>query len=96
MQRTAFKPRELFQDFLCRRDYADRVVASFANQIKSEYYGGNTSVSIEVITLEHFSALPNVNINSTTQSRQINAVFHFFHLMIANRILPLLLYTASV
>ena len=47
MRRTAFKLRELFQDVLCRRDYAERVVASFANQIKSEYYGGNRSVAIE-------------------------------------------------
>ena len=35
MRRTAFKRRVLFQDVLCCRDYADRVVASFANQIKS-------------------------------------------------------------
>ena len=35
MQRTAFKRRELFQDVLCRRDYAERVVASFSNQIQS-------------------------------------------------------------
>ena len=30
---TAFKQRELFQDVLCCRDYADRVVAIFSNQI---------------------------------------------------------------
>ena len=35
LQRTAFKQRELFQDVLCCRDYAERVVASFANQIQS-------------------------------------------------------------
>ena len=46
MRRTAFKRRELFQDILCRRDYAERVVASFANQIQPEYYGGNRYVSI--------------------------------------------------
>ena len=34
--RTAFKRRELFQDVLCRRDYAERVLASFDNQIQSE------------------------------------------------------------
>ena len=34
---------------LFRRDYAERVVASFANQIQSEYYDGNRSVSIEGI-----------------------------------------------
>ena len=34
-RQTAFKCRESFQDVLCRRDYAERVVASFANQIQS-------------------------------------------------------------
>ena len=58
MRRTAFKRRELFQDVLCCRDYAERVVAKFTNQIQSEYYGGNISVSIEGIALEHFSAAP--------------------------------------
>ena len=33
---TAFKRRKSFQDVLCRRDYADRVVASFSHQIQSE------------------------------------------------------------
>ena len=56
MQHTAFKRREFFQDVLCRRDYAEREVASFANKIQSEYYGGNISVYIEGIELEHFSA----------------------------------------
>ena len=34
-RRTAFKLRESFQDVLCFRDYAERVVASFSNHIKS-------------------------------------------------------------
>ena len=63
LRRTAFKRRESFQDVLCRRDYAERAVSSFANQIKSEYYGGNIYVSIEVIALEHFSSLPQADIN---------------------------------
>ena len=46
IQRTAFKRSELFKDVLCCREYSERVVASFANQIQSEYYGGNRSVSI--------------------------------------------------
>ena len=41
MRCKAFKRCELFQDVLCRRDYAERVVASFDNQIQSEYYGEN-------------------------------------------------------
>ena len=51
MIRTDFKQRELFQDVLCCREYTERVVASFSNQIKSEYYGGNRSVYIEGIAL---------------------------------------------
>ena len=46
MRHTAFKQSELFQDVLCRRDYAVRVVASFDNQIQSEYYVRNRSVYI--------------------------------------------------
>ena len=46
MQRTAFKRCELFQYFLCCRDYAEGLVPSFSNQIQSEYYGGNISVYI--------------------------------------------------
>ena len=78
MKRTAFKRRELFQDVLCRRDYAESSVASFDNQIQPEYYGGNKSVSIEVIALDDFSALPQAYINSTTLSHQRHAVFHSF------------------
>ena len=69
--------RNLFYLLFCR-DYAERVVASFANQIQSKYYGGNISVYIEVIALEYFSAVPKTDINSTKQSRQRHAVFHSF------------------
>ena len=55
---TALKCRQSFQDELCFRDYAERVVASFSHQIKSEYHGRNISVSIDDIALENFSALP--------------------------------------
>ena len=75
---TAFKQSELFQDVLYHRDYYERVVVIFSNQIQSEYYGGNIYVSIEGISLEHFSTVPQTNINSTTPSRQCHAVFHSF------------------
>ena len=94
--RTAFKICELFQDILCRHNYSERVFASFDHQIKSEYYGGNISVSIEGILLQHFSALPKTDTNSTTPSRQRHALFHSFYLTIENRILPLILHTTSV
>ena len=78
MRRTSFKGRELFKDVLCCRDYSERVVSSFDNKIKWEYYGGNVSVYIEGITLESFSAVPKIDINSTTPSRQRDAEFHSF------------------
>ena len=77
-RRKAFKRRELFQDVLCCCDCAERVVASFSHQIKSEYYGVNRSVYIEGIPLEYLSALPNADINSTTPSHQRHAVFNSF------------------
>ena len=95
MRRTAFKRRELFQDFLCRRDYAEGLVANFDNQIQSEYYDGNISVSIEGIVLEHFITVPQADNNLSTLSRQCHAVFHSFYLTIANRILPLPPHTAN-
>ena len=55
-RREAFKSRSYFQYLLCRRDYAEHVVAIFAHQIKSKYYGGNRYVSIEVVDLKRFSA----------------------------------------
>ena len=54
--REAFKRRSDLQDVLCRRDYAECVVAIFAHQIQYEYYDGNRSVSIEGIDLEKLSA----------------------------------------
>ena len=66
MRRTAFKRLELSQDVIYRRDYSERLVASFANQIQSEYYGVNISVSIEGIALDNFSSAPQEDINSTT------------------------------
>ena len=78
MRCTASKRRELFQDVICCRDYAESVVARSANQIQSEYYGGNRSVSIEGIALEYFSARPKADINSTTPPRQRHAEFHYF------------------
>ena len=76
--RTTFKRQESFKDVLYRRDYAKRVVASFSNQIKSGYYGGNRFVYIEGIALEHFSALTQTEINSSTKPCPRHAVFHFF------------------
>ena len=78
LRRTAFKRRELFQDVLCHREYVERVVESFSNQIQYEYYGGNRSVSIEGIALEISSAAPQAVINSSTLSRPRHAVFHSF------------------
>ena len=80
---------------LCRRDYAKHVVASFDHQIKSEYYGGNISVYIEGISLEHSNALPQIDINAYTNSCPHHAVFQYFCWMIENKMLPLLPHTVN-
>ena len=61
-----------------RRDYSEGLVASFSHQIQSKYDGVNRYVSIEGIILEHFSALPQTEINSSTKSCPRHAVFHSF------------------
>ena len=52
----AFKSCVDFQNVLCDREFIEQVVTSFSQQIKYEYYGSNMYVSIEGITLKHFSA----------------------------------------
>ena len=69
---------ETVNDVLCCSNYDERVVARFAQQIQSKYCGINISLSIEGISLEHFSALPNSDINSNTPSLQRHAVYHYF------------------
>ena len=63
---------------LCCRDYAESLVASFSNQIKSEYYGENISMSIEGISLEHFSTLPQTEIKPPTKPCTRHELFHSF------------------
>ena len=53
----AFKIQDNLHYVLCRRDYAEWVVSSFAQQIQSDYYSGSRSVSIEAAALYHFSKL---------------------------------------
>ena len=81
---------------LCRRAYAERVVASSSHQIQSEYYGLNKYVSIEGISLEHFSTLPQTEIKSSTKPFPRHTVFHSFFHMIENKILPLQIHTENV
>ena len=77
-RQTVFKRRKSPQDVLCRRYYADRAVASFPHKIKSDYHGGNLSLSIEGISLEHFSELSKSGINLFTKPCPHHAVFHSF------------------
>ena len=81
---------------LCRRDYAEKLIASFAKQIQSEYYGGNRYASIDGIALEHFSALPHTEIKSFTEPCPCHAVFRSFFWMTADKMLLLLIHTAIV
>ena len=53
------------------------MVASFSHQIQSEYYGGNQSVCIEEISLEHYNETTHTEMVSTPESRTLNDVFHY-------------------
>ena len=83
--RKAFKHRGNLHYDLCKRDYAERVVSSFANQIQSEYYCGNMSVSIEVISLEHFSDAHHSSPLLASYHVSHQALFCYFCLMLENR-----------
>ena len=72
---------------LCRSDYAERVVAIFDHQIQLEYYGGNISVSFEVIALENFSKLSQTEINLSMKACPRHAVFQYFCWIVANKML---------
>ena len=65
-------------DDLCCFYYFERLVASFARQIKPEYNSGNISVSIEGISLEHFSALP----KSDKHLKTITSTAHSVYLLL--------------
>ena len=57
-----FKSRRKFYEILCRSDYSEITVSSFAQKIQSEYYSGNMSVSIEGIVLKKISYSTQSNI----------------------------------
>ena len=61
----------------CCRYYAEILVASFAHQMQSEYYGGNQSVSIEGIALDKFSAPTLIETSSTPKECTHHTVFSF-------------------
>ena len=62
-------------DVLCWRYYVDRIVSSFSHKIQSWYYGGNRSVSIEEIALEHLSDSNQSSSSLTSESVSRQAVF---------------------
>ena len=74
----AFKRLSAKEYVLNHRDYSENVVAIFAHQIQYEYYGGNISVSIEGIVLEHFRAPTTTDTAGTSQPRTCHALFHSF------------------
>ena len=71
-----FKRQRKQHDDLCRSDCLERIVSSFDHQIKSEYYGGNWSISIEVIGLENFSASNQSSSSLKPEAVSQLAVFH--------------------
>ena len=77
-RREAFNHPCSFQDVLDCCDYSERVVDIFAHQIQSEQYGGNRSVSIEGIALDHLSATTYPETVSVQESCTHHAISHSF------------------
>ena len=71
-----FKCWGYFKDVPFRHEYAECVVASFENQIKSEYYSSNQYVSIEGIELEQYKQLRQTQIGCEPGKPRRRAVFH--------------------
>ena len=71
----AFKRRIRQYGVLCRSDYVERILSSFAHQIQSEYYGGNRSVFIVVIALENISASNQASLSLTSETVSNKVVF---------------------
>ena len=68
----------MFQDFCCCCDYIKILVSSFAHQIQYEYYGGNKSVYIEVVSLEIFSVTTQPEMAYFPESCTFHAFFRYF------------------
>ena len=76
--REAFTRRGDSYEVFCWHDYAEQVVYSFAHQIKFEYYGGNISVSIDVILLDHFISFQNPSPLLSSGDLKLQDLFHSF------------------
>ena len=77
-RREAFKHRSKYHEILCRSDYAGIIVSIFAQQIKSKYYDGNRSASIEGIALENFRSPTQSNSSVSDKEVSRQAVFRYF------------------
>ena len=54
IRHKALKSCGLFIYAMSRHDFEERLIAIFANQIQSDYFGSNWYISMEAIVLEHF------------------------------------------
>ena len=93
----AFKSCRANWYVLCQFDYAEKVVSSFTHPVQSKYYGGNWSISIEGISLEHFSAPTQTETAETPHHTHTHVMLCFVHfwLMIENKMLPQLFHTSN-
>ena len=78
LRKKAFKRRMSSFDAKSRHDYAERLVAEFANHIQSEYYSGNRSCSMEGIALEHFKSDLSNTIGDAQNDNHIKSIFFSF------------------
>ena len=74
--RVEFKYQYSFHDVLFSRYYPDPMEANFENQIQSEYYGGNRSISIPGIVIKQYKQSHQTQIGYEPGKPTRNPVFH--------------------
>ena len=55
MCREYFKARQDKKDVITRRDYAEQLTEKFPVQIQCQHFGGNRSLSMEGVAVQHFN-----------------------------------------
>ena len=75
IRQEAMKRRSKFRDAIARRDYAERLVAKFMNQIQSMHFGGKRSLSMEGCAVQQYRSRFVDALSDPAQDEALKSVF---------------------
>ena len=81
----AFTHREYWQDVLCRSNYPESLVSSFAHQIQYEYYGGNIYVSMETFYWNNQAQHKKEHNHHLWKLLNVMPCFNIFYMITSNK-----------